>query len=454
MNTARERLLFYLALTALCLFVAARAHGAQVQSVDSTNSLAQLPNPNTISSNTLVTTEGTIGDGTMAVWTWVKGATNWPSAYLDSLTHPGEGVFVRQPINGGTNTLIFLAATNYFLVGGTNVVIDTVIAGTNVTYTVNTPGGGDTIWTNANGLTLLRPGLGSSVGWGGNLFSWGFTDSDGLVSIHDMSAGDNVLNDLMVIATDNAIAPTNFAYLNVNMASSNQVYAQLKLTALTNWPEPSAPISSFIVDLEPIFGLATATLVNNGATNFFVDSVNGYDGSGTHFLADDGTYKTATGTAQAVTNYFLAAGNGVTVATNVTGTNVTWTASVDQAYAFAWTGSHTYTKNVGAVLAVGATDAIDLTFASATNLVSGAITFLHATNGVDLVDKTHVRWFFNNSGSDQTLTIPAGWRTNVNSAVPPKLTNATVTAMYVKCNGPTSSAALQTNAYVSFEYYK
>lgn len=122
---------------------------------------------------------------------------------------------------------------------------------------------------------------------------------------------------------------------------------------------------------------------------------------------------------------------------------------------FVFTNAPVYIhKNIGAFLNVGDTAFVDLSRASQTNVVSGAMTFAHATNGVDGFDLTHVRWLFNNSGSDQTLTIPAGWKTNVYSAVPPALTNATITVMYVKCGGPTSSSTLQTNCYVSFEYYK
>jgi hypothetical protein len=112
------------------------------------------------------------------------------------------------------------------------------------------------------------------------------------------------------------------------------------------------------------------------------------------------------------------------------------------------------TANVGAVLAVGATDAVDMLTGSRTNSVTGAFTILHATNGIHLTDLTHVRWIFVPSGGPHTLTIPTTWRTNVYSAVPPALTNGTIYRMVVACGGPTSSSALQTNCYVSFEYYQ
>lgn len=110
--------------------------------------------------------------------------------------------------------------------------------------------------------------------------------------------------------------------------------------------------------------------------------------------------------------------------------------------------------NLAAQLSVGDATWVDVTRASQTNQVAGAISISYATNGISGYDQTHVRWFFNSSGSDQTLTIPSGWRTNVYSAVPSKLTNSTITAMYVKCGGPTGTSAQQTNCYVSFEFYK
>lgn len=97
---------------------------------------------------------------------------------------------------------------------------------------------------------------------------------------------------------------------------------------------------------------------------------------------------------------------------------------------------------------------IDLKRATVTNSVSGAVSLAYATNGIDGVNYTATAWYFNGSGSDQTLSIPSGWRTNMNSAVPPSLTNGTITVIYLKSMGATDSDAHQTNCYVSFEYYK
>lgn len=116
------------------------------------------------------------------------------------------------------------------------------------------------------------------------------------------------------------------------------------------------------------------------------------------------------------------------------------------------------TGNLGAQLAVGDTGYFDITYASRTNSVTGAMTFLYCTNGTDLVDRTIVRWFFNGSGSDQTVAFPVtggtGWRTNTYSSVPPAFTNGTITKVVLNVGGPTNTAEKQTNCYVSFEYYK
>lgn len=151
-------------------------------------------------------------------------------------------------------------------------------------------------------------------------------------------------------------------------------------------------------------------------------------------------------TPQAVTNYFLDVGSNMTVSTNVSGTNVTWTVRVnDPLYV---------TNNIGALLSAGDATFVDMLKASQTNEVSAAVTLAHATNGVTATELTHVCWLYNGSGSDQTLTINANWRTNVNSAVPPALTNNTLTAVYLKSLGATDTAAKQTNCLVSFEFYK
>lgn len=117
-------------------------------------------------------------------------------------------------------------------------------------------------------------------------------------------------------------------------------------------------------------------------------------------------------------------------------------------------GVTTVTGNLGAELSVGDTEFINIQEASQTNSVTGALTFAHATNGVHGTDFTHVRWIFVPSGGPHTLTVPALWRTNVYSAVPPALTNGTITRMVLACGGGTADAASQTNVYVSFEYFK
>lgn len=112
------------------------------------------------------------------------------------------------------------------------------------------------------------------------------------------------------------------------------------------------------------------------------------------------------------------------------------------------------TNNLGAVL-IGAnpTNVVDLSVASHTNILDGALTIAHATNGVAGREFTHVRWFWPD-GADRALTIPTNWKTNANSAVPANITNNWVTKMYVTSVGDTSTSANQTNVFVSFEFYK
>jgi len=114
----------------------------------------------------------------------------------------------------------------------------------------------------------------------------------------------------------------------------------------------------------------------------------------------------------------------------------------------------TITGNAGATLASGDTNVVDLNFASRTTVVTNAITFAHATNGVALVHKSQVRWFTAGGAGPYALVVPATWRTNMLSAVPAAITNGVITKMIVESFGACASAATQTNCAVSFEYYK
>lgn len=114
----------------------------------------------------------------------------------------------------------------------------------------------------------------------------------------------------------------------------------------------------------------------------------------------------------------------------------------------------TITNNINVyVTSAPATNVVDLSIPTATNILEGALTILHATNGATSFEQTHVRWFWA-GGADRALTIPSGWKTNVNSAVPANITNGTITKMYVTSIGDTGSSANQTNVFVSFEFYK
>lgn len=132
-------------------------------------------------------------------------------------------------------------------------------------------------------------------------------------------------------------------------------------------------------------------------------------------------------------------------------TSVTDALATKAAPALSGVGSES--GNIGATMPAGATDAVNMSIASATNDVSGTFTIPHATNGVANTHLVHVRWFSNSSGSDQTLAVPSGWRTNLYSAIPTKITNAWITKMVVETWSTTADAATQTNAFVSFEYF-
>lgn len=63
--------------------------------------------------------------------------TNMVKIPFDTTQFDTSGAIITITNIGGASTNIFITNTNYFLVGGTNVVIDTTVAGTNVTFTVN-----------------------------------------------------------------------------------------------------------------------------------------------------------------------------------------------------------------------------------------------------------------------------------------------------------------------------
>lgn len=110
-------------------------------------------------------------------------------------------------------------------------------------------------------------------------------------------------------------------------------------------------------------------------------------------------------------------------------------------------------RNLGATLSVGDTTYVDMFRASQTNAIAGAMTFDYATNGMDLVEFTHVRTFYNGSGSDQTVNLPSGWHKGTGAGASFVVTNATMAKMYVTCMGPTGSAGLQTNVTATVAFF-
>src|SRR5678816_1648333 len=98
------------------------------------------------------------------------------------------------------------------------------------------------------------------------------------------------IRDSTVTAYDNQVTPTNFSYFQTIQGSGGQPETTLRLVALTNWPNPSAPICLFQVDLDPMNGLSSIVLHANGLTNFLVAPNSGFSGTGTNFLSDSGFY--------------------------------------------------------------------------------------------------------------------------------------------------------------------
>jgi hypothetical protein len=127
--------------------------------------------------------------------------------------------------------------------------------------------------------------------------------------------------------------------------------------------------------------------------------------------------------------------------------------ALSQAIAPTWTSIHKYSANVGAVLTTGDTTFVDMQKASQTNSLSGALTFAHATNGLDTVEFTHVRTIYNGSGSDLTVSFPSGWLKGSGAGSSITVTNNKVAKVYVNSTGPTASSATQTNVSVTVSFF-
>lgn len=108
------------------------------------------------------------------------------------------------------------------------------------------------------------------------------------------------------------------------------------------------------------------------------------------------------------------------------------------------------TNTIGAILSAGDTTFVDMLKASQTNLLTGDQTWAHATNGLDLVEFTHVRTLYA-AGGNRTQNLPAGWHNASGAAI--TVTNNTIVKIYVTSMGSTASAALQTNVLSRAEYF-
>jgi hypothetical protein len=127
--------------------------------------------------------------------------------------------------------------------------------------------------------------------------------------------------------------------------------------------------------------------------------------------------------------------------------------ALSQAIAPTWTSIHKYSANVGAVLTTGDTTFVDMQKASQTNSLSGALTFAHATNGLDTIEFTHVRTIYNGSGGNLTVSFPSGWLKGSGAGSSITVTNNKVAKVYVNSTGPTASSATQTNVSVTVSFF-
>lgn len=117
-------------------------------------------------------------------------------------------------------------------------------------------------------------------------------------------------------------------------------------------------------------------------------------------------------------------------------------------------GTLNITNNVAITYGTSVSNVVDFLKAESLINVGGNITYTHATNGASGQSITHIVTMPNWSGTTRTLTIPAAWKTNFFSPVPPSLTNGTITTMYVRAINATGDAANQTNVMVSFDHSK
>lgn len=107
-------------------------------------------------------------------------------------------------------------------------------------------------------------------------------------------------------------------------------------------------------------------------------------------------------------------------------------------------------RNLGVPLVVGDTQHVDAFVPSVTNAISSTITFIDATNGMDLVDLTQKRYVFNGSGSDQTINFAADWHNTSGASV--VCTNGKALKIYFDIAGLTDTSARQSNVWTSVTF--
>lgn len=239
--------------TSVLLAAWVRCFAVAPEMVATTNDLALIPNPNTTHFLTFVASDsGAIGDGSSGMWAWVKGASNAPPGVvtLQSLTHPGEGLFLKCMLGGigggGTNIFNITVVTNLYVVTNLFVnneyVTNSYITNLFVTYEVVS--------------NLISGNIQGTPPHLGMFFPDNFSISDSIV-------------------TQNA--DTNGITVNGNGDGS--------ITLSTVNPVTLAQVGTGF------------SITNSSGRGLFLDSPSGYTGSGTLALTDDGTFKPFAGSA-------------------------------------------------------------------------------------------------------------------------------------------------------------
>lgn len=382
--------------------------------------------------------------------------TNW--AKLDTNASGGDTIWttnsdgVISPLGTGqlTNTLRFTSGLP------SNATNSAVI----ITTATN--------WDNGSLLTLQDQGTNRlKVDWMGGIYSGsfiqGFPDFDGapdvtVFSVRNISNGDHeqLFYQQKVISTD----PVGRASAVIDTFGSDtnawtDWYSSMTLSVITN----NVAAGDITLYCDPVNG-SLIQITDHSTYRFRVDPF-AYSGEVLYVNSQVPITDNLVTFANSDTNKFEVAYDGsLTTGGN---TNRWIFASYDNskanvtvegnAHALLSDETPVVNGNLGAALSVGDTTFVNMLKASQTNSIASAMTFSYATNGLDLIEFTHVRTFLNGSGSDQTVNLPSGWHKGQGAGSSFVVTNATLAKLYVTCMGPTSSAALQTNVTATVSFF-